>query len=91
MDRYQTFANWLKSQNLVSAPSAYPKYLGKIESMMNLQLHDVRNIARLEAYYAEVQGKRTFQALPQHERRNLLSGFTSYIDFVRYTKGIQAA
>jgi hypothetical protein len=82
MHSYQAYSNWLKTQNKKLVHIAYPQYLQKIETIMMMPLHSIKNPLLLKALYKEFEIKRGFTALSKKEQSNLKTCFSSFIEFV---------
>ncbi|MBA2746984.1 MAG: hypothetical protein H0U44_12225 [Flavisolibacter sp.] len=82
MESYQAFSKWLKTQNKKLVHIVYPQYMQKVESILMMPLHNVKNPNLLKALYKEFEIKRGFTALSKKEQSNLKTGFASYIEFV---------
>lgn len=86
MDRYQGFENWLKANDYVSWKS-YLSFMKQIETTLLVKDFDlIRSVTVLEQLFKQLETNRAFNARSKSDKDNILSGFRTYILYIKWTK-----
>jgi len=86
MDNYNGFENWLKANEYVSWKT-YLSFMKQIENTLLVKDFDkIRSVTVLEKLFKQLEVNRAFTARSKSDRDNILSGFRTYIKFIKWTK-----
>jgi hypothetical protein len=86
IEKYQGFENWLKANNYVSWKS-YLSFMKVIENtLMVKEFSNITSTSILQQLFNQLQTNRSFAARSKSDRDNILSGFRTYIDYIKEKK-----
>lgn len=86
MENYNGYENWLKANNYVSWKT-YLSFMKQIENTLLVKDFDkVRSVSILEKLFKDLEVNRAFHARSKSDKDNILSGFRTYIVYIKGTK-----
>jgi hypothetical protein len=86
MENYQGFENWLKANDYVSWKT-YLSFMKQIENTLMVKDFDkIRSVGMLEKLFNDLEVNRAFTARSKSDKDNILSGFRTYIEYIKESK-----
>lgn len=83
MEKYHGFENWLKANGYVTW-NTYLSFMRQIEKDLGgMDLEKINSATYLNQLRNELQTKNPFMSRSASDRSNILSGFKTYIDYIK--------
>lgn len=86
MEKYHGFESWLKKKDYVSWKT-YLSFMKQIENTLMVKDFDkISSSTVLQQLLIQLQTNRAFAARSKSDQDNILSGFRTYIEYIKWKK-----
>lgn len=86
MEKYHGFESWLKANGYVTW-NTYLSFMRQIEKDLGgIDLEKINSATYLNQLRNELQNKNAFMSRSASDKSNILSGFKTYIDYIKQKK-----
>jgi len=83
MEKYHGFESWLKANSYVSWKS-YLSFMKQIENRLLVKdFEKINSASMLKKLMIDLENNRAFKSRNESDKSNILSGFRTYIEYIR--------